>query len=287
MLGAGLAAVVPPALAGATPSSSSLGAQARQIQAQAVADAAELHVLAADVAQSGAQLRAVDAGMTSDVSDLEVLQGKLAQAASTLREVALDQYMQDTSATGLGEFLGSPTEQAVTSDYQQLVTGSESSALDAYQQAQTAVTRQQAELVAEQAAASSDYQAVTHQYAALQAAARTEQGDLAEVRQEQAYLATQGPPRTVVFTDLVGGNGSLAQDFYRLRVCESGNNYQDDSGNGYYGAYQFAMSTWEGLGYGGLPSGAPPAQQDQAAYTLYQRDGWGQWPECSAMLGLD
>ena len=71
-----------------------------------------------------------------------------------------------------------------------------------------------------------------------------------------------------------------------LRKCESGGNYADNTGNGYYGAYQFAAGTWHGLGYSGLPSSAPPAVQDQAAQKLQARSGWGQWPACSRRLGL-
>lgn len=71
-----------------------------------------------------------------------------------------------------------------------------------------------------------------------------------------------------------------------LRQCESGGNYSDNTGNGYYGAYQFSLATWQGLGYSGLPSSAPPAVQDQAAQKLQARSGWGQWPACSRRLGL-
>jgi hypothetical protein len=71
-----------------------------------------------------------------------------------------------------------------------------------------------------------------------------------------------------------------------LRQCESGDNYADDTGNGYYGAYQFALATWRGLGYSGLPSQAPPAIQDAAAAQLQARSGWGQWPACARHLGL-
>jgi hypothetical protein len=287
LLGVGLAASIPGSVAGAVPSASGLASEARQIQAQAVADGTKLHTLATEVAQAGARLQALDAEITSDTSTLQTLQSKLAQASSTLREVALAQYMQDTSATGLSEFLGSPTESAATNDYQQLATGNESDAQDAYQQAEGAVARQDAALAAEQAAAADAYQAATNQYAALLTAAQSEEAALAKVRHEEAYLDSQGAPTAVNVDNLVGGDGSLAEDFYRLRVCESDDNYQDDTGNGYYGAYQFALSTWEGLGYSGLPSDAPPPQQDGAAYQLYQRDGWSQWPECAAMLGLD
>jgi len=72
----------------------------------------------------------------------------------------------------------------------------------------------------------------------------------------------------------------------RLRACESGGNYAANTGNGFYGAYQFALGTWHGLGYGGLPSQAPPQVQDEAAQRLQARSGWGQWPSCSRRLGL-
>jgi hypothetical protein len=72
----------------------------------------------------------------------------------------------------------------------------------------------------------------------------------------------------------------------QLRSCESGGNYRDDTGNGYYGAYQFALSTWRGLQLGGLPSSASPEIQDAAAVRLQKLDGWGPWPRCSGALGM-
>jgi hypothetical protein len=71
-----------------------------------------------------------------------------------------------------------------------------------------------------------------------------------------------------------------------LRQCESGGNYAENTGNGYYGAYQFSLQTWHGIGYPGIPSDAAPAVQDQAAAQLQARSGWGQWPECAQKLGL-
>ncbi|MDA8034616.1 MAG: transglycosylase family protein [Actinomycetota bacterium] len=80
--------------------------------------------------------------------------------------------------------------------------------------------------------------------------------------------------------------GTLATDFAGIRNCESGGNYALDTGNGYYGAYQFSLATWLGLGETGLPSSAAPAVQDATAYRLYQQAGWGSWPACAAILGL-
>jgi hypothetical protein len=75
-------------------------------------------------------------------------------------------------------------------------------------------------------------------------------------------------------------------DLAKLRACESGGNYRANTGNGYYGAYQFALGTWQGLGYSGRPDQASPATQDAAVRKLQARSGWGQWPACSRRYGL-
>jgi len=71
-----------------------------------------------------------------------------------------------------------------------------------------------------------------------------------------------------------------------LRWCESNNDYTTDTGNGYYGAYQFSLETWQWLGYWGWPSEAAPEVQDQAALDLYEYSNWDAWPACSRWLGL-
>jgi hypothetical protein len=81
--------------------------------------------------------------------------------------------------------------------------------------------------------------------------------------------------------------GAVSPDTWaQLRMCESSGRYAVNTGNGYYGAYQFDLRTWHGLGYSGLPSDAPPAVQDEAAQKLYQQRGWQPWPACSVKLGL-
>ena len=71
----------------------------------------------------------------------------------------------------------------------------------------------------------------------------------------------------------------------RLRHCESGGRYDTNTGNGFFGAYQFVPRTWRSLGYAGLPHEAPPEVQDEAARRLQARSGWGQWPVCSRRIG--
>jgi hypothetical protein len=75
-------------------------------------------------------------------------------------------------------------------------------------------------------------------------------------------------------------------DLAKLRACESGGNYATNTGNGYFGAYQFALATWHSLGYSGRPDQASPATQDAAVRKLQARSGWGQWPACSRRYGL-
>lgn len=68
-----------------------------------------------------------------------------------------------------------------------------------------------------------------------------------------------------------GAGGSTVQ-------CESGGNYQANTGNGYYGGWQFDHGTWDAYGdpkYGEANE-APPAVQDQAA----ARVPYDAWPNC-------
>ncbi len=76
-----------------------------------------------------------------------------------------------------------------------------------------------------------------------------------------------------------------AGDWLKLRTCESGGNYATNTGNGYYGAYQFDLGTWASVGGTGLPSNASPATQDALAYKLWQQRGWTPWT-CAQIVGL-
>ncbi|HZG94830.1 MAG TPA: transglycosylase family protein [Mycobacteriales bacterium] len=88
------------------------------------------------------------------------------------------------------------------------------------------------------------------------------------------------------FAGATPAEAATASDFARLRQCESGGNYRINTGNGYYGAYQFDLSTWRGIGFSGYPHQASPATQDAAARRLQSMRGWSPWPACSRMLGL-
>ncbi len=69
-----------------------------------------------------------------------------------------------------------------------------------------------------------------------------------------------------------------------LRHCESSGNYRVNTGNGYYGAYQFDQTTWESVGGSGRPHWAEPEMQDARARLLYARRGPQPWPICGRYL---
>lgn len=106
-------------------------------------------------------------------------------------------------------------------------------------------------------------------------------------RKEIQVIVTQEPKKQV---EIVGTkmtntfSGDFAGALARLRSCEG--SYTSNTGNGYYGAYQYDISTWANYqGYANA-SLAPPAVQDQKAWETYQRRGWQPWPSCSRSQGL-
>ncbi|GGL87161.1 transglycosylase family protein [Nakamurella endophytica] len=76
-----------------------------------------------------------------------------------------------------------------------------------------------------------------------------------------------------------------AEDWAKIRQCESGGNYQINTGNGYYGAYQFDLGTWRSVGGSGYPNEASPATQDALALRLWRSRGWSPWA-CASMVSL-
>ncbi|WP_084614892.1 peptidoglycan-binding protein [Nakamurella lactea] len=91
-------------------------------------------------------------------------------------------------------------------------------------------------------------------------------------------------------TVVLGSVGSAYADpsssaWNALRQCESSNNYAMNSGNSYYGAYQFDLATWKSVGGTGRPDQASKAEQDFRALYLYRMRGWGPWI-CADLVGL-
>ncbi len=75
----------------------------------------------------------------------------------------------------------------------------------------------------------------------------------------------------------------------RLAQCESGQRWDANTGNGYYGGLQFSAGTW--LAYGGAQFAdkahrATRQEQITVAERLLADRGWGPWPACSTKLKL-
>ncbi|HET7673792.1 MAG TPA: ubiquitin-like domain-containing protein [Candidatus Saccharimonadales bacterium] len=105
----------------------------------------------------------------------------------------------------------------------------------------------------------------------------------------QSVVVKQPKVRKVIEgTKNTGFGGGFDAALARLRSCEG--SYTSNTGNGYYGAYQFSYSSWQSFAPSSykntLPSNAPPAVQDLAASNYYQVSGWRPWPTCSITMGL-
>jgi hypothetical protein len=85
-------------------------------------------------------------------------------------------------------------------------------------------------------------------------------------KQEREYQLSIRPPGPIYLA--------------RLRACESDGNYRANTGNGFYGAYQFDLGTWNSVGGSGYPHNAKPREQDYRAAKLYRMRGSSPWPLC-------
>jgi hypothetical protein len=74
-----------------------------------------------------------------------------------------------------------------------------------------------------------------------------------------------------------------------LAKCESTNNWDINTGNGYYGGLQFSKGTWLAFGGGKYASRADLAtktEQITIAKKVQKAQGWNAWPGCNSKLGL-
>ena len=75
-------------------------------------------------------------------------------------------------------------------------------------------------------------------------------------------------------------NASASPTLEAIAACESGGDPTTDTGNGFYGKYQFDLGTWASVGGSGNPAEASEAEQNQRAAMLYARAGASPWPVC-------
>ncbi|MBQ1099465.1 transglycosylase family protein [Streptomyces sp. b94] len=75
----------------------------------------------------------------------------------------------------------------------------------------------------------------------------------------------------------------------KVAACESTNDWDTNTGNGYYGGLQFTQSTWEAFGgteYAPRADLATKDQQIAIAEKVLDGQGPGAWPVCSERAGL-
>jgi len=68
--------------------------------------------------------------------------------------------------------------------------------------------------------------------------------------------------------------------------CESGGNWNANTGNGAYGGLQFKQATWNAYGGVGNPANASKQQQIAVADRVLAGQGPGAWPKCASAGGL-
>jgi hypothetical protein len=102
------------------------------------------------------------------------------------------------------------------------------------------------------------------------------------VKDDPVYvLRTHNRRLRTRITRLERGAGSTASaPLQAIAACESGGNPATDTGNGFYGKYQFTQSTWQSVGGTGNPAAASEAEQDRRAAMLYAQSGSTPWPVC-------
>jgi resuscitation-promoting factor RpfC len=84
----------------------------------------------------------------------------------------------------------------------------------------------------------------------------------------------------------VVANAAPTPNWDAIAQCESGGNWQANTGNGEYGGLQFKPATWQQYGGVGNPAAASREQQIAVANRVFAQEGVEAWPKCGAASGL-
>jgi uncharacterized protein YabE (DUF348 family) len=100
-------------------------------------------------------------------------------------------------------------------------------------------------------------------------------------------VGTKSRPSTTS-TNSGGGTGNKPSadglNWGALAQCESGGNPSTNTGNGFYGLYQFDLQTWQSVGGSGYPHQNSAGEQTYRAQILYSQRGDSPWPSCGRLL---
>ena len=288
----------------ASASQSALQQQATSIANQITTDSSAVRSLVIQRGNIEGQINQLNVEIASSQASLTVEHGKVRKLESALTRAAINVYVGGFGLTSLGRLLSSTQQDYLLKlDFENLSSMSVSDTTQELRFLTLEINQQELVLDNQLVSLKSKLANLSTAQTSLANKVTAEQSVLAQVngqietliqqalarkaRQNTVQgLPTPGGIRTVVQSPPLNQNSSLASDLTKIRDCESGGNYSDNTGNGYYGAYQFSESTWLGLGFPGYPYQAPPSVQDQAAALLASRSGWGQWPACALLAGL-
>lgn len=292
-------AVLPAQLASAQGS----GGRAATLAAEITAQARQVHQVNVRYHAALATVATLEERTVAARAAVAVATREIASSKATLQREAITAFVQVGAQPG--QILDIVSQNASTYEigqvYLQVTAGEVDSGVARYRAAQRSFEATSATLASELSRARSAAAGLASVERSLRVTLEAESATLAQVQllasqvvadeavpggpapqglpTESGVVALASSPPPSLFSTLGGA-------FAALRQCESGGDYAANTGNGYYGAYQFAASTWSSLGLPGLPSQASPATQDRAAVLLQARSGWGQWPACAAALGL-
>jgi len=292
------------------------------IKAKINDEAVHIHQLTEDLDQARLQVTSTEAQLVSVTRQVQAAVQGLAANRSVLVDQALRAYMQGGVTMTMESSSDSP-DLTVSQEYLRVASGDVADTGDQLHLLETNLSSDEVSLQGAQHAsvsATTQLQALRNnalsvaasdqvQLDSLQAQLNAQAAAQAQQAAQARSVRTQGVPvnnglitviqqaaglpiATSVATTpgrapVVSVVGSLLGGVWlALRTCESSDNYSENTGNGFFGAYQFSQSTWTGLGFPGRPDQESPAMQDEAAQKDQAQSGWGQWPACAAALGL-
>lgn len=98
------------------------------------------------------------------------------------------------------------------------------------------------------------------------------------------WLAVTGALVAVPMGLAAGTANAAGHNWDAVAQCESGGNWNTNTGNGFSGGLQFTPSTWSAYGGTGSPENASRAEQIVVAENVLAGQGPGAWPVCGQYL---
>ena len=100
-------------------------------------------------------------------------------------------------------------------------------------------------------------------------------------------LATFGAAAALTAVGAPAAHAASTAAWDQVAACESGGNWNINTGSGYYGGVQFSYDTWagyDGQQYAPTADQATKAQQIDIAERVLAGQGAGAWPNCGGPL---